>query len=616
MSNNKTTYKVNAFLVGELLTGSHNFRVPEFQRSYVWSSSSNPKKEREVNLLFEDILTSNENNENYYIGSIITYPGDHYEHLLVDGQQRITTLMILLIAFRNFQNSLEDSENTKKFDVEKYLKFEQDTGKKKEIIHKLKVSNSIGQNFFFNLLENSPELNKVEAGSREMADAYDASYEFISDLGLEKSIKFLEYILDHVEISWIEANDIVSAFVVFERMNDRGKDLTVADKFKYLLFQNNSAEELDSQNSSINQEWEHLTTSLSEYENTQKPKMDRFLSYFLAARFYTDDFPTARGMINWIRTENNMKLVGVNKPNSLLKLMKKDMSRFGSFLQGLNIDGTQNESLQNIKKYAWDVRQHIPILLAGSIREPSLEQFNKLALSMEQLTFALKISGAQWNTIEKLIPTWCTALRDDITINKFIKDFVRPEIENRKVEIMANLTNTENINPTVRSFVLEKINNIVSIAAYEPIVESTGEGREKATTVEHILPQNFSSESAKTQEELKVLKKSINRLGNLTLLERVSNSAAGNLDVAEKFNREIFKDSKYLVSRVIQVDNFSGDNAQKKKHKAVFKKYNIEKIELDQSKYWNLSHIEQREKFYFTVLSEYFEMEITPLIID
>ncbi len=616
MSKNKTTYNVRPFLIGELFTGSHNFRVPEFQRSYVWSSSSNPKKEREVNLLFEDILTSNENNENYYIGSIITYPGDHYEHLLVDGQQRITTLMILLIAFRNFQNSIEDSEVAEKFDVEKYLKFEQDTGKKKEIIHKLKVSNSIGQNFFFNLLENSPELNKVEAGSREMADAYDASYEFISDLGLEKSIKFLKYILDHVEISWIEASDIVSAFVVFERMNDRGKDLTVADKFKYLLFQNNSAEELDSQNSSINQEWEHLTTSLSEYENTQKPKMDRFLSYFLAARFYTDDFPTARGMINWIRTENNMKLVGVNKPNSLLKLMKKDMSRFGSFLQGLNIDGTQNESLQNIKKYAWDVRQHIPILLAGSIREPSLEQFNKLALSMEQLTFALKISGAQWNTIEKLIPTWCTALRDDITINKFIKDFVRPEIENRKVEIMANLTNTENINPTVRSFILEKINNIVSIAAYEPIVESTGEGREKATTVEHILPQNFSSESAKTQEELKVLKKSINRLGNLTLLERVSNSAAGNLDVAEKFNREIFKDSKYLVSRVLQVDNFSGDNAQKKKHKAVFKKYNIEKIELDQSKYWNLSHIEQREKFYFTVLSEYFEMEITPLIID
>ena len=129
-------------------------------------------------LVFEDILGSSENNENYYIGSIITYPGNHYEHLLVDGQQRITTLMIFLIAFRDFQNSL-DIDEKEKLNVEKYLRFEQDTGKKKEEIHKLTVSNSIGQNFFFNLLENNKELNKVEAGSREMSDAYDASKQFI-----------------------------------------------------------------------------------------------------------------------------------------------------------------------------------------------------------------------------------------------------------------------------------------------------------------------------------------------------------------------------------------------------------------------------------------------------
>ncbi len=615
MSSKATTYDVNPYLIGELFTGSHNFRVPEFQRSYVWSSSSNPKQERQVNLFFEDILSSSENNENYYIGSIITYPGNHYEHLLVDGQQRITTLMIFLIAFRDFQNSLEIDEK-EKLNVEKYLRFEQDTGKKKEEIHKLTVSNSIGQNFFFNLLENNKELNKVEAGSREMSDAYDASKQFIEGLGHKDSVKLINYILERVEISWIEASDIVSAFIVFERMNDRGKDLSVADKFKYLLFQNDSANELDSRNSNINQEWENLVTKLSEFERTDKPKMDRFLSYFLAARFYKDEFPTSRGMINWIRSNDNAKIVGVNKPDNLLKLMKKDMSRFGSFLQGLNIDGTPNDSLQNIKKYAWDVRQHIPILLAGSIREPSLEQFNRLTLAMEQLTFALKISGAQWNTVEKLIPKWCTELRDGITFNKFIKDYIKPEIESRKVEISANLTNTENLNPTVRSFILENINNLVSIAAYEPIVESTGEGRKKATTVEHILPQNFSNESSENKEDLVNLKKSINRLGNLTLLERVSNSAAGNLDVAEKFERGVFKDSKFLISRVLQVDNFSGDNAQKTKHNKVFNHYNIETMKLKDGKYWTLEHIEKREKFYFKVISEYFEMEINPLIID
>ena len=66
MPSKATTYDVNPYLIGELFTGSHNFRVPEFQRSYVWSSSPNPKQERQVNLFFEDILGSSENNENYY----------------------------------------------------------------------------------------------------------------------------------------------------------------------------------------------------------------------------------------------------------------------------------------------------------------------------------------------------------------------------------------------------------------------------------------------------------------------------------------------------------------------------------------------------------------------
>ena len=51
--------------------------------------------------------------------------------------------MIFLIAFRDYQSSLE-IDKKEQFNVEKYLRFEQDTGKKKEEIHKLTVSNSIG----------------------------------------------------------------------------------------------------------------------------------------------------------------------------------------------------------------------------------------------------------------------------------------------------------------------------------------------------------------------------------------------------------------------------------------------------------------------------------------
>lgn len=611
MSKRKTTYDVNPYLVGELFKGHHNFRIPEFQRSYVWSADDNPKRDREVNLLLEDMLSASAQNENYYIGSIITYPGTHYEHLLVDGQQRITTLQILLIAFRDFQKSLDIEDNEKNLDVLKMIKFKQDTGKEEKIIHKLKVSNSIGQNYFYNLVEEQSELNTVEAGSREMSDAYKACFKFLSDIGHSEAKDFINYICDSVEISWIEASDIASAFIVFERMNDRGKDLTVSEKFKYLLFQNSDSDQLHQENSSINKEWEFMTTKLSEYEKSQKPKMDRFLSYFLASRFYEDEYPTTRGMINWIRTENNMKLIGLSNPSKLLKLMQKDLSCYGNFLLGLNIDGSPNENLLKIKKYASDVRQHIPVLLASTINRPSKEEFNELTEAIERLTFALKISGAQWNRIEKNIPKWCSYLRrEDSKIHVFIEKFIQPEIEERALELSVNLSDTTQMNPSSLKFILEKANEILCIESYEPILKSTSEGRENAVTIEHILPQNFSANSAKSKLELSKLKKSINRLGNLTLLERVSNSSAGNLDVSEKFEREIFKESKFLISRVLQVQNFSGQNAHGPKHKKVFNKFFISEIVLEDGKYWNLDHILQREKMYFALLSQYFKTEI------
>jgi len=613
MSKRKTTYKVDAFLMGELFKGHHNFRIPEFQRNYVWSSNDNPKRDREVNLLLEDILSASGQNENYYIGSIITYPGTHYEHLLVDGQQRITTLQILFIAFRDIQNNSKDEFD--KFDVSKMIKFKQDTGKENKFIHKLKVSNSIGQNYFFNLVEEKSDLNTIEAGSREMHDAYKACHKFLSDLGISQAINFIKYICSSVEISWIEASDIVSAFIVFERMNDRGKDLTVSEKFKYLLFQNSELEVLNQENSLINKEWEFMTTKLSEYEKSQKPKMDRFLSYFLASRFYKDEYPTTRGMINWIRTKNNTKLIGLNNPSNLLKLMQKDLACYGNFLLGLNIDGSPNDNLQKIKKYASDVRQHIPVLLAATHNQPDLDEFNKLTEAIERLTFALKISGAQWNKIEKNIPVWCSYLRKkESNIDSFIKEFIQPEIDSMSLELSVNLTDTTQMNQSSLKFILEKINEVLCIESYEPVLKSTTEGRENAVTIEHILPQNFSSNSAESKKELAELKKSINRLGNLTLLERVSNSSAGNLDVAEKFERNIFADSKFLISRVLQVDNFSGENAHKTKHKKVFNKYNIGPIELLDGKYWNVDHIVKREKMYFSLLSVYFKTELKSIV--
>ena len=154
-------YKVEPHVVKNLFTkSSHTFRVPEFQRNYVWKVSEKETSKRHVNLFLEDIDTSKTEDENYYIGNIITYSDDTVEHLLVDGQQRITTLALLFLAFRDFQNeSDEGSENIKK--VDEHLKFTQQHQGKEKIKHRLVVANTSGDNFISSLIEGT-SLRKIE----------------------------------------------------------------------------------------------------------------------------------------------------------------------------------------------------------------------------------------------------------------------------------------------------------------------------------------------------------------------------------------------------------------------------------------------------------------------
>ena len=110
------------------------------------------------------------------------------------------------------------------------------------------------------------------------------------------------------------------------------------------------------------------------------------------------------------------------------------------------------------------------------------------------------------------------------------------------------------------------------------------------------------------------LEKNIWRLGNLTLLERVSNSAASNKTVKQKFDEETFKNSKIVLSRLLQVKNFSGDAAvgknPKSKHNSVLKKYKIETLKLTDEKYFGFKQIEDREKYMFSILSGFFGVEL------
>lgn len=75
----------------ELMLGKKKYRVPTFQRNYHW-------KEQHWNDLWEDILAIENAKDPHYMGSVILKKSNDNEYEIIDGQQRFTTITLLILA--------------------------------------------------------------------------------------------------------------------------------------------------------------------------------------------------------------------------------------------------------------------------------------------------------------------------------------------------------------------------------------------------------------------------------------------------------------------------------------------------------------------------------------
>ena len=90
-----TTIEINKKSVREFLGSGkkERFIIPEYQRPYAWT-------DEEVQTLFDDLVeyTQERMDSPYFLGTIVSYTNDNKEQEIIDGQQRITTLCLLLRA--------------------------------------------------------------------------------------------------------------------------------------------------------------------------------------------------------------------------------------------------------------------------------------------------------------------------------------------------------------------------------------------------------------------------------------------------------------------------------------------------------------------------------------
>ena len=215
-----------------------DFLIPDYQRPYAWG-------EKECQTLWDDLFLFafpdndcdkfNSESDEYFLGPIVTFKNDEGKMEIIDGQQRLTTLMLLLRAFYDKYGSMKNDKavKTSKFIEQCIWKTDEFGDPDKSA---LKIDSEVATD-----KEKGEFLNILKTGTVTDAEksSYASNYRFFQ----KKIVEFLNTypdwfsffpirIMNNCILLPIEAESQDTALRIFSTLNDRGKPLSDADIFK------------------------------------------------------------------------------------------------------------------------------------------------------------------------------------------------------------------------------------------------------------------------------------------------------------------------------------------------------------------------------------------------
>ncbi len=527
----------------ELLGNGKIYKIPNFQRDYSWY-------EEHWEDLWNDIIELAKTDIPHYMGSIVlqtTTEDDVF--IIVDGQQRITTLSILVVAVIGFLKQLVDQQieienNETRIEIFR----NQFVGKKtaSSLFYSSKLSlNENNDNFYQSrilLLKAPINYRKLRDSEKLLYDAYQYFYKklkqkFNQDNGVEIS-NFLESVVAKKLIFiQITVDDDLNAYTVFETLNARGVELTTTDLLKNYLF---SLAAKDSQELNILKErWKTIIDTVG------LESVPIFLYYYLNEQY---SFRKER-----LFKEIKQQITKSEKVFNLLEELEKKAYLFAALQTPhddfWNDNSQKNaivKSLEELKLF--NASQHIPLLF--SVYEKLRKYFPTILKMCVVISFRYNVIGKlNPNNMEKLYNDAANGVfNGKLTTAKEIFDVLKDIYIND--EEFSNNFSTKIIstkqNKKIVKYILTKIENQLS--------EKDNDFNDANFTIEHILPENFDENW--NQQFNSETENFVYRLGNYTLLETKKNNQCANKTFTEKIN--IYQDSQYqLTKNHLQYDEWN-----------------------------------------------------------
>jgi len=323
-----------------------------FQREYRW-------ERKQIEQLIDDLTTkflanykeTHDRKEvqkysQYYLGPIIL-SSKKDENSIIDGQQRLTSITLLLIYLNNLQKSRQDEVMTIPDLIfsEKYgeKSFNLQVPERKECIEALYNGN--GEDY--NATGEGESVQNIVERYKDIQEL------FPEELKGKALPYFIDWLIDNVLFVEVTTYSDEDAYIIFETMNDRGLNLTPTEMLKGYLLSNLSG---NTQKQELNEFWKR---KIAELRAISKDEDLEFCKAWLRAKYAETIRPGRKGAANedfekigtrfhqWVRENKNK--VGLTNEQSFRDFVEKNMGFFVDVYININKAANEfNKGLENI----------------------------------------------------------------------------------------------------------------------------------------------------------------------------------------------------------------------------------------------------------------------------
>lgn len=502
--------------LSKIFSSDFEYVIPPYQRPYAWTID-------QASELFEDLHSfyQYEPDEEYFLGSIVLIKEENKPHAeVIDGQQRLTTLTILLAVLSNKLQG-DDRKALLQYILEPGNKFEGLESKPRLTVR------SRDRDFFASYvqglkfdelfamdekaLENESRLN-IKRNS-QLLDKYVS--EKLGD-DIEQIESFTAFLLRKCYLVAVSTPNQKSAFRIFSVMNSRGLDLQPTDIIKADTI---GMVELDAQREKYNERWEEMEVELGR---------SRFNDLFSYIRMIHAKEKAKRSLLEEFREHVLSK--GIS-PEELISEVLEPYAE--ALLIAKNSDYVAVAHAEEVNRYLkWlnriDNSDWVPTAIEFIKNNKAkseymvwfFERLERLAAFMHICAYNINQRIERYNKV-------LSALENDHSLTNPINE-VELTVDEKHKMIKVLDSDIYDLTSRRRNYLILRLDAFISDggATYDPTI----------LTIEHVLPQTVNKESEWAQwwpvaEERKIW---VHRLANLVPLNKRRNSSASNFDFDKK----------------------------------------------------------------------------------